>query len=155
MWEYILRYASFLSPSRIIIDFEKAAFRSIQTKFKVNQICVLAIKLIKILTLVELTTIQQEENPFFSIDLWNTYESTLAGLCRTNNNVEGGHNSFSKIIDEGYHLLAVQQLNQGQTLRIQKRKYRELHERISRIVQSYNLQNIIQYLKNIINNLTI
>ncbi|KAF0985415.1 hypothetical protein HZS_7071, partial [Henneguya salminicola] len=50
--------------------------------------------------------------PLFSIDLWNTYESTLAGLCQTNNNVEGWHNSFSKIIDEGYHLLAVKQLNQ-------------------------------------------
>ncbi|KAF0985353.1 hypothetical protein HZS_2451 [Henneguya salminicola] len=51
------------------------------------------------------------------------------------------HNSFSKIvncahpsllrfikflqINEGYHLLAVQQFNQGQTLRIQKRKYLE------------------------------
>ncbi|KAF0989553.1 hypothetical protein HZS_5464 [Henneguya salminicola] len=147
-------------------------------KFKVNQICLLAIKLIanlhnssnvfstffvpandviidfnilstiefiisnfsyfsyfsyfeiisKILTLVKLATIQQEENHFFSIDLWNTYESTLAGLCRTNNN-----------IDEGYNLHAVQKLNQGQTLRIQERKYRELHERILRILQSYNL----------------
>ncbi|KAF0986363.1 hypothetical protein HZS_3415 [Henneguya salminicola] len=33
MCEYILRYASFLSPSRIIMDFEKAALRLIQTKF--------------------------------------------------------------------------------------------------------------------------
>ncbi|KAF0986464.1 hypothetical protein HZS_2800 [Henneguya salminicola] len=58
-------------------------------------------------------------------------------------------------IDEGYHLLAVQQLNQGQTLRKQKRKYRELNERILRFAQSYNLQNIIEYFKNIATNLKI
>ncbi|KAF0987998.1 LOW QUALITY PROTEIN: hypothetical protein HZS_7399, partial [Henneguya salminicola] len=111
-------YAPFLSPSRIIIDFEKSALRSIQTKFpdvtvsgcyfhfSQNLWCktqsesdmfaryktdseltqyvripsfapandvIIALNILstnkfiisKILTLVELTTIQQEENHFF------------------------------------------------------------------------------------------
>ncbi|KAF0985640.1 LOW QUALITY PROTEIN: hypothetical protein HZS_6475 [Henneguya salminicola] len=174
MWEYILRYEHFLSPSRIIIDFEKGALRSIQTKFPDVTVsgCYF----------------------HFSQNLWREIQSESDMLARYKTDREftqyvrmllalsfvpanylvyveqtiilkaGWHNSLSKIvnfaypflhcgIDEGYHLLA--QLNQGQTLRIQKRKYRELQERILRIVQSYNFQNIIQYLKNIAYNLTI
>lgn len=39
MWEYIRRNIPNLSPTRIIVDFEKAAISSIQTNFPVVKIC--------------------------------------------------------------------------------------------------------------------
>ncbi|KAF0985412.1 hypothetical protein HZS_513 [Henneguya salminicola] len=65
--------------------------------------------------------------------------------------LKAGITAFQKLIS----FTCSSAIKSGQTLMIQKRKYRELHERILRIVQSYNLQNIIQYLKKIANNLAI
>jgi hypothetical protein len=36
--------------------------------------------------------------PNFSLELWNQYDSTLAGLLKTNNNVEGWHRAFSSLL---------------------------------------------------------
>lgn len=103
--------------------------------------------------------------PTYPIELWNVYYATVNDQARTNNKVEGWHNSFSKIvncshpglwkfldyikIDEGHKNAVIQQALSGQTLFSQRIIYKNKNERLKRILRGYDATNIIEMLRRI------
>lgn len=103
--------------------------------------------------------------PIYPIRLWNVYQRTLNGEHRTNNNIEGWHRRFQSVIGcfrpsifrcinalkiEQKHCEAqIERLVAGQGAPPRKRKYKQLDERISRIVHQYASRTTFQYLRGI------
>lgn len=110
-------------------------------------------------------------SPLISIKTWNVFNSTLSSQPRTNNHVEGWHNSFSRRVncshpgffkfinliksDHQIQKLKIQQLLAGQVITRQEKRYKEINTSIRRILQSYDITDVFNYLKNIAINIKI
>lgn len=102
--------------------------------------------------------------PLFEPALWNIYQATLEGRAATNNASEGWHNRFATML-EGIHpdlwkLIDAVKREQGHTeipileMRIgrkikaaRKKKWADYYTRIQTVVQNYQAQNVMEYLK--------
>ncbi|XP_065324287.1 uncharacterized protein LOC135931238 [Gordionus sp. m RMFG-2023] len=109
--------------------------------------------------------------PIFPIPLWNCYNSTLNGDANTNNSVEGWHRSFNSLLTS-YHPtiwrfitglkkqqslteLKIVQLQGGDDEASPRKKYRNLSERLKRIVSDYRNRDILSYLKGLASNINL
>ncbi len=112
---------------------------------------------------------RQRADPLFPPALWNTNETTLAGLPRTTNVVEGWHNRFNTIVGKChanlFEFILAMRSEQGSTERIREqhrngrrvavpiRRYVNINARIRDVVNDYQNRPIIDYLKAIAHNL--
>lgn len=113
----------------------------------------------------------QRRSPMFSHEIWNVYIATLNDQARTNNSVEGWHNGFSKIvqssnpsfykfieylkIDESHYSLVILQALSGHGFDHSRRIYKDLNERLQRVVSTYSREDILRYLRLIAYNLNL
>jgi hypothetical protein len=110
----------------------------------------------------------QRQNPMFSHSLWNCYESTLQDLPKTNNSVEGWHNSFSSLInathpsiwkfinelkkEQNLNEIKIEQYIAGQNPPAGTRIYKDTTEKIKSIVLDYGNRSLLDYLREIAHN---
>ena len=110
------------------------------------------------------------KKPVFEHAMWNVYDRVLADLPRSNNAVEGWHCAFAarvtiahptlkKLIDkirreQSRFEIDIAQLLQGFQPKTKKACYRKLDERIRYVVQNYNSNHPLDYLKNIAANIS-
>jgi len=109
-----------------------------------------------------------QRSPKFDHELWNCYESVNNGIAKTNNLVEGWHRSFHHLIEADHPtiwkfingLKSEQSLNEvkinkyllGEEPQESRKPYIKIAKRLQRIVQSYYLNNLENYLLGIANN---
>ena len=105
-------------------------------------------------------------DPLFSIQMWNCFDSVIDNLPTTNNGVEGWHNRFANIVDR-YHAqmnefinslkmeqntteVLIQQFRSGREIALPKRKkFKNYDSRLKNVVQRYDRQNVLEYLRDI------
>lgn len=113
----------------------------------------------------------QWQESLYPIHLWNMYDRTLQNQTRSNNQVEGWHSGFTKIvncshpgfykfieflkIDENHQRVVVEQLLSGHTISGQRKIYRDLNERLFNIIQTYSHDSKMNYLRRIAMNISI
>ena len=101
----------------------------------------------------------------FEHQLWNIYDHVIAGIPRSNNSVEGWHNAFasrasvnhSNIIklvekirrEQSKFAIDIEKIRQGHQVKAKKNCYRQLNERITRLVNAYDSTQLDQHLKHI------
>ena len=99
----------------------------------------------------------------FTITLWNMHDRVQANLPRTNNNLEGWHNGFGgrfevtrtgiwKFIDiikqdNAVHHTNIAQFQAGGLPLKQRKNYRELNDRLRRLVNACPNRQRIEYLR--------
>jgi len=99
------------------------------------------------------------------------YERVIANLPRSNNSVEGWHNAFANRVviahptigkltekirrEQSKFEIDIVQLLQGHEPKPKKASYRKLDERVARVVNGYDVNNINQYLESIAANITL
>ena len=104
-------------------------------------------------------------DPRFSIDLWNQYDRVLNQLPRSNNAVEGWHNSFNNCVDIAHptvqnlaqklqmeqHSMFIfrRQMNLGQPAPRKKKKYQLTNAALFTMVNDYRNRQPMQYLGDI------
>jgi hypothetical protein len=109
--------------------------------------------------------------PTYKHSLWNCYDSTLDGLPKTNNAVEGWHLSFSNLLcahhptiwkfinglkqEQSLNDFKINQYLAGEEPPAQRRKYRECAKRITTIVQDYGQRPLLDYLVGIAYNFSL
>ncbi|CAF1433378.1 unnamed protein product [Rotaria sp. Silwood1] len=105
------------------------------------------------------------KKPKFNYELWNVYERVINNLPRSNNSVEGWHNGFANRVSNAHPSTAkladkirreqskfeidIERINQGHELKMKKTIYRKLNERMVRVVNIYDKNQLDQYLKNV------
>lgn len=105
--------------------------------------------------------------PRFNISLWNHYMSVKNDWSRTNNSVEGWHNGFNgklesshaslwKLInllklEQGITEVVMTQADSGAAPPTKKKRFRDYDLRLKMIVDSYNPEEINEYLKSVAN----
>ncbi len=110
----------------------------------------------------------QRQIPLFPIALWNCYAATLEDLPKTNNAVEGWHNSFNKLLgaahptiwkfimglkkEQSLNELKIEQYISGQNLLSGKRIYKDTAEKIKSHVLNYPNSDRMEYLRSIAHN---
>ena len=109
--------------------------------------------------------------PKFPIRLWNVVSRTEMDLPRTNNNVEGWHNCFCRIINGAHptlwkfleNLKIEESLSRAETAQIlgghqfpAKKKYVDCAKRVKKLVSEYpsRRSNMVSYLRGIAHNLS-
>ncbi|CAN8005570.1 unnamed protein product, partial [Ixodes pacificus] len=105
----------------------------------------------------------------FSTSLWSVHDAVLQNLPRTNNSVEAWHRGFQSNVDcclpnlwaffkclkdeQALQELKMAQLDVGQQPPRLARKYREVNERISRILEDHTSSSAVDTLRNIARNI--
>ncbi|CAF4363303.1 unnamed protein product [Rotaria sp. Silwood2] len=111
------------------------------------------------------------KRPQFSHELWNVYDRVINDLPRSNNAIEGWHNAFAnrvaiahptipkltnKIIQEQSKFeIDIEKLRQGDEPKPKKAAYRKYDDKIKRLVQLYNNNDLAQYLSGIAANINL
>ncbi|CAF4857054.1 unnamed protein product [Rotaria socialis] len=111
------------------------------------------------------------KKPIFNYELWNVYERVINNLPRSNNSVEAWHCAFANRVSMAHPSTAkladkirreqskfeidIQQMLQGHQPQLKKLVYRKLNERMIRVVNMYNKNELNQYLNNISANIII
>ena len=113
----------------------------------------------------------RHRTPQFPVSMWNVYDRVQDDLPRTNNAVEGWHRAFQALVGSHHanfwkfigclqkeevltHAKLVQMEN-GHPNPQPRRKYKDLNNRISVIVENYDPQNVIHYLRSISYNIRV
>lgn len=106
------------------------------------------------------------KKPLFDIDMWNNFNDVINNLPRTNNAVEGWHNAFSGRVgkhhaemnefinclklEQNSTELTINHLKTGADVAGPKRKkYKNYDERLANVVNQYNRNDVIEYLRNV------
>ena len=105
----------------------------------------------------------------FEHQLWNIYDRVIAGIRRSNNSVEGWHNAFASRVsvnhpniikladkirrEQSKFEIDIEKIRQGHQVKAKKNCYRQLDERITRLVNAYDSTQLDQHLKHIACNL--
>ncbi|XP_030072563.1 FLYWCH-type zinc finger-containing protein 1 [Microcaecilia unicolor] len=110
--------------------------------------------------------------PCYPISVWNVCNRVMDGLPRTNNSVEAWHRSFQQTVDCHHpsifklvdHFRREQDRTEIEISRYlagfrhpecSKSKYVQLDKRLRALVSTYNVDDIVMFLKNVAVNLTI
>ena len=107
--------------------------------------------------------------PLFPINFWSVYERTRSNCFRTNNCVEGWHRRFKSVMqcanpgvfkcvqkivkEQKTQSLEIMRLNAGEPPKKKQKQYRDLDQRLKRIVNSRSEKTILEYLRGIAHNL--
>lgn len=109
---------------------------------------------------------RRRRKPYFELTLWNCYEAVINDENRSNNAIEGWHNSFnlkvrvhhatiSKFVgvlqdEQGLTEVLITRYNTGLNISTNRRRvYIDIDSRIKNVVLNYDPQNKLNYLKNI------
>lgn len=108
--------------------------------------------------------------PKYAHEIWNVHQLVLEGLPRTNNSVEGWHRGFEQQVDachpniwrfidcvkkeQSMNELQIEQYLSGGAPMKKKKKYRDCDLRISRLVSTFERNNISEYVKSIAHNIS-
>ncbi|KAK4872511.1 hypothetical protein RN001_014540 [Aquatica leii] len=110
---------------------------------------------------------RRRRQPLFPINMWNIYSKVVENLPRTNNAVEGWHNSFASTLNANYsciwrfikalkkeyslNCVKIEQLIAGNIVP-QGKVYKDTAQRIQNIVADYENRPIMEYLRRISHN---
>jgi hypothetical protein len=111
------------------------------------------------------------KKPLFVHELWNVYDRVVVDLSRSNNAVEGWHNAFANRVlishpsvsklankirqEQSKFEIDIEQVRQGHEPKPRKASYRKLDDRIKRLVQAYDNNDLAQYLNGLAANVTL
>lgn len=114
---------------------------------------------------------EQEEwtDPLFPIEMWNVFDAVTHDWARTNNDVEGWHSRFSRVV-QGRHLnifkfiekliseedhfrIEIARVAAGGPVPAKKPQYIRLDNRLRNLVQEYDEREVLQYLRAVAHNL--
>lgn len=112
---------------------------------------------------------RSRRNPIYSVSIWSVYHRTINDLPRTNNSVEGWHNAFQKIVGVSHpsrcklvskirkqqsqvELTIIHALS-GTNPRNSKTKYQELSRKLKVLVDGYDVEKGIEFLRAIAHNI--
>lgn len=102
--------------------------------------------------------------PSFSPDVWSCHLNVLNKLPRTNNSVEGWHKGFNELLaahpivwsfldaiknEQSKNELIYNQIISGSLQSYKLKKYKNIDDKIERLVCSYKKENLIAFLKGI------
>jgi len=106
--------------------------------------------------------------PLFPHALWNCFQTTAVRNSRTNNSVEGWNRRFNSIVgmkhptiwkfieklkeEQSFNEMKLNQLIAGTPAQPRKRKYRDLEDRLLKIVEDYGNLTVSDYLLGIAHN---
>ena len=114
--------------------------------------------------------LRKRRTPRYCIEHWNQYKAVVDNEPRTNNNMEGWHNSFSKLVgthptiwkflsslklEQNNNELKLERILAGCETATKKKKYRDYDERLQKIVKKYNSDTKITYLRSVAHNISI
>ncbi|CAF4554718.1 unnamed protein product [Rotaria magnacalcarata] len=110
------------------------------------------------------------KKPQFDHKLWNIHDRVVTTVPRTNNSVEGWHNTFANrvaishpaIVKLGEKIrrkqskfeMDITKILQGHDIKTKKACYRKFDERITRLTDSFVPTQLDQFLKNMASNIT-
>ena len=112
-----------------------------------------------------LITGDRRTKPLFPPQLWNVYDRIIRDLPRSNNSIEGWHQAFNRRVslkhptlpklancilrEQSKFELDIERIRVGQEPRPQKKIYANLDSRLKRVVASYKLESVNDYLVNV------
>lgn len=113
----------------------------------------------------------RRRRPLFSISMWSVHARTVESLPRTNNSVEGWHNAFQQRVNTSHPNLCklVSKIRKEQSEceitiehaiagiypRDTQRKYKELTRRLMVLVEGYEMEKGLEFLRAISHNIYI
>ncbi|CAF3339785.1 unnamed protein product [Rotaria socialis] len=124
-----------------------------------------------LLLITKFFSVNGRKIPQFTHELWNVYDRVVADLPRSNNAIEGCHNAFANRVltahptipkltdkirrEQSKFEIDIEQSRQGHEPKPKKASYRKLDERIKRLVQAYNNNDLVQYLSSVAANVNL
>ncbi|ODM87485.1 FLYWCH-type zinc finger-containing protein 1 [Orchesella cincta] len=113
----------------------------------------------------------KERQPRFAIEEWNCFHRVAENLARTNNAIEGWHRGFQttlgashpsiwKFIDtvlkeQSLNELQMEQHLAGETPQPQRKRFRDLSDRLRALVEDFENRPIVDFLTGIAHNLSL
>lgn len=108
---------------------------------------------------------KRRNQPIFAISMWNYYDTVMSDDIKSNNNIEGWHNSFNGKVkirhanigkflnvikaEQNLSELLIAQMDTGLHVAATRRtKYQQFNERLKNIVLSYDANDKLKYLHN-------
>lgn len=114
---------------------------------------------------VENSRRRRSRDGLFEISMWNCFDLIRSGRIRSNNSVEGWHNTFNRRIrihhasigkinalksEQNMTEIIISQINTGMNVNSKRRKtYQSIEERLKNIVLNYTKENCLCYLRNV------
>ena len=111
------------------------------------------------------------KRPMFDYEFWNVHDRVIASVPRSNNSVEGWHNTFGRGVaithpdivklaekirrEQSKFEVDVAKILQGHDIKMRKVCYRRLDERISRLVNAFDLSQVEEFFKNMAANIVL
>ncbi|XP_034934842.1 uncharacterized protein [Chelonus insularis] len=108
---------------------------------------------------------KKREKPKFDIKLWNAYRAVTEDLLRSNNPIEGWHNSLNRRVATSHASipqflnalkneqvkteLLMTQLNTGLNVSTRRKAYRDYDTRLKNVILHYTPDDKLTYLKNV------
>ena len=108
--------------------------------------------------------------PLFSHDMWNMYSRVLDDLPKTNNSVEAWHRGFETEVgahhpniwrfikclqkEQSFNEVRIEQYVAGIEPESPRKRYRDSAKRLKSLVQTFNQDDIIDYIRGIAHNLS-
>ena len=103
--------------------------------------------------------------------MWSQFERVKNDLPRTTNSLEGWHNALKGVVNKAHPSISalvvklrleestvsnkVERIAAGHPAQRKKKKYQAVDERIKRVVDAYNNDNILPFLRNIAHNIAL
>ena len=103
--------------------------------------------------------------PVYPIDMWNVYQRVLSNLPRSNNSIEGWHRAFNNrvsvkhptvtklaqciIREQSKFELDIERIRVGQEPKPKRKIYANLDARLKRVVATYDIEIINDYLSRV------
>jgi len=113
----------------------------------------------------------RRRRPTFAVSMWSQFERVKNDLPRTTNSLEGWHNALKGVVNKAHPSISalvvklrleestvsnkVERIAAGHPAQRKKKKYQAVDERIKRVVDAYNNDNILPFLRNIAHNIAL
>ena len=114
---------------------------------------------------------RSRNTPLFAVELWNVHDTVLENRQRTNNAMEGWHHRLNSLMshsrptvwkfiaklksEQALIDVARERVDAGGSQHASKRAYREVSERLQKIVVDYRNRTVIEFLKAIAHNIEV
>ena len=148
-------YLIILKKHGLVNQKEEVAFFSILDKFEIYPTFLVA----------------GQKKPQFDHELWNIHDRVVANIPRSNNSVEGWHNTFANRVaishlnivklaekirrEQSKFEVDMGKILKGHDIKTKKACYRRLDQCITRLVTSSEPSQLDQFLKNMAANITL